>query len=52
MLIVKVLGFTILYRIIFELVAFFLRKRSEKRILDEKTRSFLSIVGALLTSLA
>lgn len=52
MLIVKVLGFTILYRMIFEFVAFFLRKRSEKRILDEKTRSFLSILGGVLTSFA
>lgn len=52
MLIVKVLGFTMLYRIIFELVTYFLRRRSDKKLLDEKTRSFLSIVGALLTSLA
>lgn len=52
MLILKVMGFTVLFRLGLELLAYLLKRRLDKKLLDEKTRSFLSILGGVLTSFA
>lgn len=52
MFIVKTVGFTVLYRIGLELMAYLLKSETDTKLLGEKSRNFFAMAYAFLTSFA